>query len=176
MDYLLECIVDKSKQDFDIEIVKYGYKLLVSSIIGTLMVLMIAFFLFKIEDAIIFLISFSILRRHSGGYHCKTYVRCNFLLLLTYFGSVIWMKIEMYLIEYILVIMTLFHIVRFAPIKSANRVIDSNKIKKIKNKMRIIAMLYFLIMINCWIFSIKSVIGYSIVLTAFLMVGGERYV
>ena len=131
MDYLLECIVDKSKQDFDIEIVKYGYKLLVSSIVGTLMVLMIAFFLFKIEDAIIFLISFSILRRHSGGYHCKTYVRCNFLLLLTYFGSVIWMKIEMYLIEYILVIMTLFHIVRFAPIKSANRVIDSNKIKKI---------------------------------------------
>lgn len=72
--------------------------------------------------------------------------------------------------------MTLFHIVRFAPIKNANRVIDSNQIKKIKNKMRIIAMLYFLIMINCWIFSIKSVIGYSIVLTAFTMVGGERYV
>ena len=75
MDYLLECLISKSKQDLDIDIVKYGYKLLVSSIVGTLMVLLVAFFIFKIEDATIFLISFSVLRRYSGGYHCKTYVQ-----------------------------------------------------------------------------------------------------
>ena len=96
MYYLLECLISKSKQDLDIDIVKYGYKLLVSSIVGTLMVLLVAFFIFKIEDATIFLISFSVLRRYSGGYHCKTYVKCNSLLLLAYFGSVVWMKIEMH--------------------------------------------------------------------------------
>ena len=56
MDYLLECLIRKSKQDLDIDIVKYGYKLLVSSIVGTLMVLLVSFFIFKIEDATIFLI------------------------------------------------------------------------------------------------------------------------
>ena len=118
MDYLLECLISKSKQDLDIDIVKYGYKLLVSSIVGTLMVLLVAFFIFKIEDATIFLISFSVLRRYSGGYHCKTYVQCNSLLLLAYFGSVVWMKIEMHTIEYMLVIITLLHIIRIAPIKN----------------------------------------------------------
>ena len=36
MDYLLECLISKSKQDLDIDIVKYGYKLLVSSIVDGL--------------------------------------------------------------------------------------------------------------------------------------------
>lgn len=175
MDYLLECLISKSKQDLDIDIVKYGYKLLVSSIVGTLMVLLVAFFIFKIEDATIFLISFSVLRRYSGGYHCKTYVQCNSLLLLAYFGSVVWMKIEMHTIEYMLVIITLLHIIRIAPIKNKNRILDGEQIKRIKNKMRIIAAFYFLVLIYCWIFSLKSVIGYSIVLTSLLMIGGERY-
>lgn len=175
MDYLLECLISKSKQDLDIDIVKYGYKLLVSSIVGTLMVLLVAFFIFKIEDATIFSISFSVLRRYSGGYHCKTYVQCNSLLLLAYFGSVVWMKIEMHTIEYMLVIITLLHIIRIAPIKNKNRILDGDQIKRIKNKMRIIAAFYFLVPIYCWIFSLKSVIGYSIVLTSLLMIGGERY-
>lgn len=49
MDYLLECLISKSKQDLDIDIVKYGYKLLVSSIVGTLMVLLVAFLFLKLK-------------------------------------------------------------------------------------------------------------------------------
>ena len=61
MSNLLDYFIDKSKQDLDIEIIKYGCKLLMSSVVGTLIVIFFALLIYKIEDAVIFLISFSFL-------------------------------------------------------------------------------------------------------------------
>lgn len=172
MNSLLDYFMDKSKQDFDIDIVKYGCKLLMSSVVGTLIVLFFALIICKIEDAIIFLITFAFLRKYSGGYHCSTYVRCNFLLLITYFGSVLWMMVEMEIFEYILVLISLAYIVLKAPIKNKNKILNYKQLMKIRKNIKIITLIYFSIMILCWLLSIKSVLGYSIVLTALLMIGG----
>lgn len=175
MSNLLDYFIDKSKQDLDIEIIKYGCKLLMSSVVGTLIVIFFALLIYKIEDAVIFLISFSFLRKYSGGYHCSTYVRCNLLLLITYLGSIIWLKVEMGIFEYILVLISLTYIILTAPIKNENKLLKDKQLLKIRKKIKNISIIYFCIMILCWVLSIKSVIGYSIVLTALLMIGGDHY-
>ena len=47
MSNLLDYFIDKSKQDLDIEIIKYGCKLLMSSVVGTLIVIFFALLIYK---------------------------------------------------------------------------------------------------------------------------------
>ena len=102
-------------------------------------------------------------------------MRCNLLLLITYLGSIIWLKVEMGIFEYILVLISLTYIILTAPIKNENKLLKDKQLLKIRKKIKNISIIYFCIMILCWVLSIKSVIGYSIVLTALLMIGGDHY-
>lgn len=175
MSILLDYFIKKSKDKLDIEIVRYGYKLLVSSVVGTIIVLFSALLINRIEEAVVFLISFSFIRRYSGGYHCSTHIHCNVLLVIAFFGSDIWLKVKMGLFEYILVLISLIYIVLNAPIKNKNKLLNDKQLIRVRKKVKNISIIYFYTMILCWMASIKSVIGYSIVLTALLMIGGEHY-
>lgn len=175
MSNLLNYFLEKSKTSLDVEIVKYGYKLLISSVIGTVIVLFLALLINKIKDAIIFLISFSFIRRYSGGYHCSAYLHCNLLLVITFLGSMIWLKVKMGIVEYILVLISLVYILLYAPIKNRNKLLNDMQLLRIRKRIEYIVIIYFYMMILCWVESVKSVMGYSIVLTALLMIGGEHY-
>lgn len=72
---------------YDLEIVKYGLKVVVYNAITIGLIMLISYELNYFAYSCYFLIPFCYLRITFGGYHCKTYVRCllttNILFLIT---------------------------------------------------------------------------------------------
>lgn len=62
--------------DYNIEIVKYGLKVIVYNCITIGMILLMSYVLHDLLFSFFFLISFCYLRIKFGGYHCKTYIGC----------------------------------------------------------------------------------------------------
>lgn len=67
---------------FDVYV--YGMELLLSFIISTVIILSIGILLHKPMQTIVFLGMFILLRRYTGGYHAKTYLRCKVITISTY--------------------------------------------------------------------------------------------
>lgn len=59
------------------EIYKYGFELLISSLIGISLILIIGLLSNTFSDSLVFLVCFIILRQCTGGYHSKSYLSCN---------------------------------------------------------------------------------------------------
>lgn len=62
--------------DCDIEIAKYGLKVIVYNTITIGVIILISYVLRNLLYSICFLMSFCYLRIKFGGYHCKTYIGC----------------------------------------------------------------------------------------------------
>lgn len=65
----------------DRSIYKYGIELFVSTLVGTALVLLIGVIFNSLFEAVIYEMLFVVTRGSFGGYHCKTYLRCNGLFL-----------------------------------------------------------------------------------------------
>ncbi len=73
---------DSEKLPLDVCI--YGLELIISSIIGAIIVLIASAILGDVWAGVIYLIALSSIRTFSGGYHAKTYLRCNIVLIITF--------------------------------------------------------------------------------------------
>lgn len=147
MGYICNYFINKSNQELDIEIISYGWKLLTSSIVGTILVLLLALLLGRVDEAIIFLMSFVLLRRYTGGYHCSTCMRCNLLLIISYFGSTLWMSLNGNIYEYIVVLLSLIYIRLMAPIKNKNKLLSDKQLLNMKSKVNVITVTYLIILV-----------------------------
>lgn len=67
---------DLDNPDFR-EVSAYGIKISLSTIVNYLLILIISLFFDSVYSAIIFSVIFNLFRKYLGGYHCKTYLRCN---------------------------------------------------------------------------------------------------
>lgn len=67
-------IIPKDAKD----VYTYGVEITISSIIGFLITLAIGLLFDSLINAMIFYVIFISLRSMTGGYHAKTYLKCNF--------------------------------------------------------------------------------------------------
>lgn len=66
----------------------YGIQVLLEKIISYLIIISIALVLHCCFEVLLFLISFSFLRKHCGGIHCKRFETCLIISILVTFSSV----------------------------------------------------------------------------------------
>ena len=88
VDYLERCLCLKE----DKEIYIYGAELLISSMIGTVLLLFIGFVSHHFVEAIIYEILISSSRSILGGYHCKSYYTCIFSYLIIFMGDLLFIQ------------------------------------------------------------------------------------
>lgn len=66
------------------EIYVYGYEMIITTIIGAVLVFVIAFLTSRLAEAICFFTVFVITRQFCGGYHSKTRIMCSVTFLICY--------------------------------------------------------------------------------------------
>ena len=84
------CIVDSLVRNKKIEIeqapiYQYGYEILISSCITCVIAIGLGFAMQCLSVAILYFIMFALLRSICGGYHAKTYLKCNLIYAFTTF-------------------------------------------------------------------------------------------
>lgn len=131
-DFLFDC-----NDTYPIEVYVYGIELTVSSIIGAVVLLSAGLIFNCLAESIIYMVSLSVIRMFSGGYHAKSYLRCNIVLIVSYLCSLLFYRFYIYNLIYlnyinlgVLLILSLFIFILFAPVNNPNK----NDIKE--NKIR----------------------------------------
>lgn len=111
----------------------YGIELIISELIGTVIVLIIGILFNSLIESIIFMLSLSLIRFFSGGYHAKTYLRCNMVFVTSALLVFITHKLYVqYLIEYNIVIYITVFIISFiimaifSPVENENKKIEKS--------------------------------------------------
>lgn len=129
----------------DIEITKYGLESIFLHMISTTLLILLGIFLRRIDIAIIYLMVLILLRKNTGGYHCKTFLACVFttsigLLFIIITNNIIgeyWKE----LIGILFILYSMIKIYMSDPILNKNRMVSDTvveKCKKTKNKWLLI--------------------------------------
>lgn len=140
---LSEMIADyffDDKEQYSTDIYVYGIELAISSIIGTLLIIVLGIVTGYLTECVIFMITLTSIRIFSGGYHADTYLKCNVITLISIMFSLITsivMKIffakQMVLLSLISIfVLLVLTIVICCPIENKNKPIqqeDRNKYK-----------------------------------------------
>lgn len=145
------------KSKYPMSIYVYGIELMLSSLIGTIVVLIIGVLFQSVIESIIFMISLSLIRFFSGGYHAKTYLRCDTVFalsaLLVFITNKLYIK---YFMEYNIIIHIGVFIVSFiimaifSPVENENKKID--KFDRLKFKIISISITFVEILLSMFIY------------------------
>lgn len=123
-------------RNFPLDVYTYGIEILMSSIIGVILVISIGILIDSFVESLIYIISLMLIRSFSGGYHAKTYFKCNLIYISCFMISIFiykWLLIINYDV-FVLIITILSAIIMFlfAPIENQNKLIDYHNRKKYK--------------------------------------------
>ena len=108
-----------------ISVYKYGFELLISTVLNLSGVLVISIILGEIEGAVLFCMAFIPLRLAAGGYHAKHHWSCIIGFNVIFFAFIVlhhYMNIE-YALPYSLVAITVSSLIvwSFAPVEAVNK-------------------------------------------------------
>ena len=137
-----------SEDYFDIYV--YGFELLISSLLSTSIILLIGIILRRFFQTIAFLITFSLLRSFTGGYHANSYWFCS-IVTLSIFGSALLFSelVNINLFAYMILAVVGFTLLFvFAPIENPNKKLTLFQ----KRKFKIISLIVFVVFVLIGIF------------------------
>lgn len=131
-------LFDKSDK-YPIDIYIYGIELMISSLIGTIIILFLGLVLNVIIESIIFMVSLSLIRLFCGGYHAKTYFKCNLIFVISFVFALFVAKKAIFFISlyYYYTLMGLFLLsfiifLKFSPVDNENKRVPVEKMKTYK--------------------------------------------
>lgn len=164
-----------NNDDYPVEVYVYGIEITLSTIIGAISLLTAGVILNLLAESVIYMISLSVIRMFSGGYHSKTYLKCNAVLIISYICSVLFYRnyINSFL-EYnficfgIVLIVSLFIFSFFAPVNNPNKnILETNK-----NKFKIISIMLVVIelVLSYIIYELTGIYQVLIVLPTILVI------
>ncbi len=160
------------------EIYKYGFELLISSLIGISLILIIGYLSNTFFDSLVFLICFILLRQCTGGYHSKTYLSCNLSFITVYLIFIYYRSNIMFSYEglFITVIMSIVIIFLLAPIEHKNKKMSKEKKSFHKITSRIIS--FVLMLLTLVLYFLKNpiylVLSYVLISTSALLLMGRK--
>ena len=137
-------------------IYKYGIEITVSSIIGFIIVSIIGLLFNSLPQTIMFYFIFILLRSLTGGYHAKTYLKCNLifgiitLFVIVFSKSVYSMQISINVITF-LFLPSVAIFIWLAPVENINKPIEMNKRVYYKIISVIISVLLYILSILLYI-------------------------
>ena len=169
-DHLTSIVVNNNTAyKADIEIYKFGFQTLLMNFLGIILVLTIGAAFSLPTEAIIFLIPFVIIRRHTGGYHAQSMLKCSvgtgiiITTVLMLYNNYQFSALECLL----LTIACSIPIYLFAPIENEKNPLSKEQISKEKTKS---LFLHFLFCCIGLVFQIQGIAIYNIIFWAVIAI------
>lgn len=168
--YLLKNDVISDNED-DRAHYKYGIEITISSFLNIILVVILGMIFSKIELAIVFLLLFISIRQLTGGYHAKSYFRCNLTMCLSFcccaFATFLF-KNNFNLIPMIIhIILSSIIILTFCPVSNENKPIKPEARNKYRITSFIVSNLFSIS--GYFIYSKSNEIGLFIIMTIILI-------
>ena len=152
---------------------KYGFEGLISTLVGTFLLIIIGIITNHLIEAIIYECIFSTLRKYIGGYHCKSHAHCIVLYNSLFMLFII---IETYLkLNSLAILGCMILIITYAPIKNKNKSISTSSEKH----NRVCGIIWSLVVVMSIVIMYLNnihyykILFYIIYLTTILMIGGK---
>ena len=166
--YITNYLIKHKIIDQETEIYEYGFELMISTWIGTILVLIIGGFTNHFLDAVIYECVFRFTRIYTGGYHCKTYTKCIlsyvfffiiFIFLFPYFSNISFYSILVVCLLNLLIVMLL------CPVDHQNKRLleDEKKCFKKKSIFRMFILDLVIILLSSLNINNIVIILYSII-------------
>ena len=175
--FVMQKIVEESRE----AIYAYGMELLLSDVLNTLIVLLIALISHTLPAVIIFTAVFMGLRKFAGGYHANSHLSCMFTLvvLMLIFSYGICNVSEKYawIISIGFVVSSIPVIFNLAPVPHPNKSVSDEKKVKLKRHSKIFTLLLSILVFLLIIFRLNTISLYvssGIFLSALAAVMGKR--
>lgn len=121
-------IISKSVKD----VYRYGIEITISSIIGFVITCLIGLLFRMLMQTMLFYVIFILLRSMTGGYHAKTYLKCNFifgiitLFIVTFSKAAYEMQISFGILT-LLFLPSIAIFIWIAPVENVNKPIKAEK-------------------------------------------------
>ena len=166
-------LANKAIKEEVLDIYVYGLELLLSSIFSAGVIITIGARLGRFPETVAFLLTFSVLRSFTGGYHANSYWTCS-VITLSVFGIVIILSeiINVQLFWYgILTVIGILLLLIFAPVDNPNKRLTAVQ----KQKFKIISLAVFMTIIilglclNLILSNINDVIFFALIADIFLL-------
>lgn len=130
------------------DIYTYGVELIISSIINLLICLIISILFGDFVNGLIFFISFSSLRRFTGGFHSKSFLRCNMV-----FGIIVVITQLLNLMDFlnnrivsiVIILLIFLIIVLFSPVYNDNKILTKQERKNFLFKSIVVYLSHIII-------------------------------
>lgn len=140
------------------EIAEYGIEITLSSAVNYILISLIGMCFHTIISAILFLLSFCVIRKFIGGYHCTTYFRCNMTLCLIFLLVILFSSINVYFGDIKILVMFLlwcgYGLWYIGPVQNSNKPIT---IKQKERCHKLAMSIYVLTVILSVLISQKSI-------------------
>lgn len=143
-------VIDTDKR----EIYEFGFKQLNSILFDTLITIAIGFLMKKPLEMLIFIVSFSIIRRYAGGYHASKRILCIIYSIIVQILSI--NVISNYVSDfYILTILSIIGICVLSPIDTENHRLDEKEIKFYKKRTILFTSIIALFIVITFFFKLE---------------------
>lgn len=173
-------IIDIEERDIYI----YGIELLISTLLTSISILILAFFIGELVSAVIFLLIHFLLKSYTGGYHANYYYQCYIYSILNFIILII-AKTRILLaykpvVALALLVISIMIIFKYAPVTNKNNPKTEEEISRNKKVARKRVLLLSLIpilgyvvkaeLIDIWFMMALTIfsIAYSIVINIFM--------
>lgn len=143
----------------------YSFEITIASIVNLFLALISALYFQVFFEGVIYLITFAILRKNTGGFHFNNYILCIGIYWITCVISFAMLK-EIHITEnlkLLIILLCYIYILIVSPIENKNNPLSSNQIKYLTIKIRKI--IFFLFMLAIFL-KAKSLYLTSILISA----------
>lgn len=150
---------------------KYGIEITISSLMNIILVMTLGVIFSKIEFSTIFLLLFISVRQFTGGYHAKTYFRCNLTMCVSFCSCVFAtdISIDIFSITSLIIHMILSSIIilEFCPVSNENKPIKIETRNKYKITSFILSNLFSVF--GYFIYHKNKEIGLFVIMTIIII-------
>lgn len=164
------------------EIYQYGYDTLFYSIEQTILLLLLGLLFHQLTGTLLYIASYFLIRRYTGGYHASTRLRCTLLTLSTYILSIIVGNILVYVPHFYIilgVLQLIYYILiyQYSPVEHPDKPLSVKLKKKNRRNGFILSILFTIVTLLCSIHSSKAagILSCSLMSIAVLTIHHESY-
>lgn len=149
------------------EIYVYGYETIITTILGAVLVLAVAFLTRRFAEALCFFSAFVITRQFCGGYHSQTRVMCSVTFMLCYaavlFFDCVLESIYSWFTHLLIFVPYFAVILGYAPIVNENKPLTDDEVLINHKKSIIVSVVWFVI--STLLLFIKPILSSAIDIT-----------